>query len=71
MNLTKEMKAKKKRTRQERGLRQDHGTRNLTHRRDDADVGEWLEKASKRRDVRHGADEPLKVVEEEVSPWDL
>jgi len=66
LNLTKEMKAKKKRVRLDRGLRQDRGTRTLTHGRDDCDVEEWLVSAKKRRDARHGADEPLEVFEEGV-----
>lgn len=66
MNLTKEMKVEKKRLRNERGLQQDHGTRNLTRGRDDCDVEAWLVSAKKRRDARHGADEPLEVFKEGV-----
>ena len=71
MNLTKEMKAKKKRVRLDRGLRQDRGTR--AQRRGEPHNREaWQMSAIHRRAVRHGGDEPLEIVEEEeVSPWDL
>jgi len=59
-------KAVKKFEKTGRGRRQDHGTRTLTHGRDDCDVEEWLVSAKKRRDARHGADEPLEVFEEGV-----
>ncbi len=69
MDLTDEEKekARKKFVKTGRGRRQDHGTRTLTHRRDDFDVEEWLISASERRDARHGGAEALTVeVLEEV-----
>lgn len=63
--LDEKEKARKKFEKTGLGRRQDHGTRNLTHRRDDWDVSEWLVKANTRRDARHGADETLEVSEED------
>jgi hypothetical protein len=58
LNLTKEMKAKKKKERKNRGFRQDHASRGNNHRDRETDQ-DWVDAALKRKQYRNAPDANL------------